>query len=45
MTMILIVEDEQKLAELLKDYLAQSSFDTTILDNGNDVIYSLCEGE
>jgi len=38
MTMILIVEDEQKLAELLKDYLAQSSFDTTILDNGNDVI-------
>jgi two-component system response regulator BaeR len=38
MTMILIVEDEQKLAELLKDYLAQSSFDTTILDNGNEVI-------
>ncbi|PLX47149.1 MAG: two-component system response regulator BaeR [Desulfobulbaceae bacterium] len=38
MTMILIVEDEQKLAELLKDYLAQSSFDTTILDNGNYVI-------
>jgi len=38
MTMILIVEDEQKLAELLKDYLAQSSFDTTILDNGNDVV-------
>ena len=38
MTMILIVEDEQKLAELLKDYLAQSSFDPTILDNGNDVI-------
>jgi two-component system response regulator BaeR len=38
MTMILIVEDEQKLAELIKDYLAQSSFDTTILDNGNDVV-------
>ncbi|MFC1827230.1 response regulator [Thermodesulfobacteriota bacterium] len=38
MTMILIVEDEQKLAELLKDYLAQSSYDTTILDNGNDVV-------
>jgi two-component system response regulator BaeR len=36
--MILIVEDEQKLAELIKDYLAQSSFDTTILDNGNDVV-------
>jgi two-component system response regulator BaeR len=38
MTMILIVEDEQKLAELIRDYLAQSSFDTTILDNGNDVV-------
>ena len=38
MTMILIVEDEQKLAELLRDYLAQSSFDTTVLDNGNDVV-------
>ena len=38
MTMILIVEDEQKLAELIRDYLAQSSFDTTVLDNGNDVV-------
>ena len=38
MTMILIVEDEQKLAELLRDYLAKSSFDTAILDNGNDVV-------
>ena len=38
MTMILIVEDEQKLAELLRDYLGQSSFDTTVLDNGNDVV-------
>jgi len=38
MTMILIVEDEQKLAELLRDYLARSSFDTTVLDNGNDVV-------
>ena len=38
MTMILIVEDEQKLAELVRDYLAQSSFDTAILDNGNDVV-------
>ena len=38
MTRILIVEDEEKLAELIRDYLARSSFDTTILDNGNDVI-------
>ena len=38
MTMILIVEDEQKLAELLRDYLAQSSFDTAVLDNGNNVV-------
>ena len=38
MTMILIVEDEQKLAELVRDYLAQSSFDTAVLNNGNDVV-------
>ena len=38
MTMILIVEDEQKLAELIRDYLARSSFDATVLDNGNDVV-------
>ena len=38
MTMILIVEDEQKLAELIRDYLARSSFDTTVLGNGNDVV-------
>ncbi len=35
--MILIVEDEQKLAELLKDYLEQSNFEVTILHNGMDV--------
>jgi two-component system response regulator BaeR len=38
MTKILIVEDEQKIAELLRDYLIQSSFDPTILDNGLDVV-------
>jgi len=32
--MILIVEDEPKLAGLLSDYLEQSSFNTHILDNG-----------
>ncbi len=36
--MILIVEDEQKLAGLVKDYLARSSFDTTVLENGLDVV-------
>ena len=38
MTTILIVEDEQKLAELLRDYLLQSSFDPTIIANGLDVV-------
>ena len=38
MTMILIVEDEPKLAELLRDYLAQSNFATKVLDNGLDVV-------
>ncbi len=38
MTKILIVEDEQKIAELLRDYLIQSGFDPTILDNGLDVV-------
>jgi len=36
--MILIVEDEQKLAVLLRDYLVQSSFEVTILHNGMDVV-------
>lgn len=31
---ILIVEDEAKLATLLRDYLAQSGFETTIIYNG-----------
>ena len=38
MTMILIVEDEPKLAELLRDYLAQASFETTVIDNGLEVV-------
>ena len=36
--MILIVEDEQKLAELMRDYLVQSNFEVTILHNGMDVV-------
>lgn len=35
---ILIVEDEPKLAQLLKDYLTKSDFTTAWLDNGLDVI-------
>jgi two-component system response regulator BaeR len=38
MTMILIVEDEDKLAGLMQDYLAQSSFDTEIIANGSEVV-------
>jgi two-component system response regulator BaeR len=38
MSRILIVEDEQKLAGILRDYLTQSGFDTTVLDNGLDVV-------
>ena len=38
MTTILIVEDEQKLAELLRDYLVQASFEPIIIDNGLDVV-------
>lgn len=36
--MILIVEDELKLAELLADYLHASHFQTTIISNGLDVM-------
>ena len=35
---ILIVEDEPKLAQLLKDYLTQASFDSTLLENGLAVL-------
>ena len=38
MTKILIVEDELKLAELLKDYLIQASYEPTIIDNGLAVV-------
>ena len=36
--MILIVEDELKLAELLADYLQASGYQTSIISNGLDVI-------
>ena len=35
--MILIVEDEPKLAQILKDYLVQSGFDTHHIENGLEV--------
>ncbi len=35
---ILIVEDERKLAELLKDYLTQAGYDTHWLASGDEVI-------
>lgn len=35
---ILVVEDEIKLANLLKDYLIESKFTPYLVDNGNDVI-------
>jgi len=41
MAHILIVEDEPKLARLLADYLENSGYTTTWLDNGNDVIPAL----
>ncbi len=34
---ILIVEDEPKLAELLRDYLVQDGYETTLLDRGDVV--------
>lgn len=35
---ILIVEDEQNLAEIMSDFLIKSGFETEIILNGNDVI-------
>ena len=45
MSRILIVEDEQKLAEILRDYLAQAGFDITVLDNGLEVVPSVRESK
>lgn len=36
--MILIVDDEIRIANILKDYLKKENFDVEILNNGNDVI-------
>jgi two-component system response regulator BaeR len=34
---VLIVEDEAKLATLLRDYLAQDGFEVSVLDRGDEV--------
>ncbi len=34
---VLIVEDETKIASLLKDYLAQSGFETAVIHDGSEV--------
>lgn len=36
--MILIVDDEIRIANILRDYLKKENFETEILNNGNDVI-------
>jgi len=38
MAHILIVEDEEKIARLLADYLAKAGYQTTIMLDGNDVV-------
>ncbi len=38
---ILIIEDEQKLAQLLADYLAQAGFNCTCIHNGLDAIATI----
>jgi two-component system response regulator BaeR len=38
MSKILIVEDELKIASLYQDFLSQSSLDSHIITNGNDVV-------
>ncbi|MFK5913054.1 MAG: response regulator [Woeseiaceae bacterium] len=38
MTKILIVEDEEKIARVLQDYLEQSKYETSIILDGNEVM-------
>ena len=38
MSSILIVEDERKIAELLRGFLRQSGFQTSIVNRGDEVI-------
>jgi len=41
MAHILIVEDEEKIASLLADYLAKSGYLTTIMHEGTEVVYTV----
>lgn len=43
-TRILLIEDDQRLAEMVKDYLGQADFGVTIAGTGNEGI-ALCERE
>jgi len=38
---VLIVEDDKRIAELLRDYLIQSNYDVSVLNNGAGVIYEV----
>ena len=38
---IIIVEDEEKIAELLADYLKNDGFSTRIIDNGNEAVAAI----
>ena len=42
---VLIVEDEAKLAALLRDYLAQDGFEVSVLDRPNEPLRRLLEFE
>ena len=44
MERILIVEDDRKIAELERDYLESSGYETVILEDGNQVIPELEKG-
>ncbi len=43
MTVVAIVEDEPKLAALLKDYLTSDGFDTRLYDNGTEALNGLLQ--
>lgn len=44
MAKILIAEDDRKIAELERDYLESSEYETVIVENGNQVIPELKKG-
>ena len=42
---ILVVEDEEKIAQLLKDYLSRDGFDVSLLHDGRDAVATIRENE